>query len=611
MDPGPCLYIIPKFYWDIISRRCLPFTYGGCKGGPNRFSTESECEEVCGFNNPNTNEVAPDDVDDCSEYVEECATIACENGVQRTRTLGGCEQCSCVEVDQDCSTYQEECAALHCEYSVQRTRTPSGCERCTCVQVEVDCATLQKECDTTKCQYGISKYVSEDGCTRCTCLKHPCANKNCAPGKRVATRYKVSVTDEMQYTADCRTVNKPGECPPLNLLRALTERNCRRECNDDADCLGVGKCCVRGCSQLCMEPTPATTSAPTNIYNPGVPQAPQPSEEREPEVRASEGGVATLRCLFHGNPPPLITWRRNEITINGDVGRYRLLSDGALEIVSLYRNDSGVYICIANNELGSATQEVTLHVDDPVEGPAGVANIPNEEIFGDLGQPLRIRCLVYGYPTPTIYWYRGLNGPMVPYSSSLYEARDNVLLIRKLNEETIGEYACHAYNGIGSSAIWPFVVQASRPDGSVEIPKHVTQLEVPVTTPQIQTQASTTPAPENQVPLYAVPVTTRINAERTQVVAGSEIRLACDVDGYPEPRVQWTKDRMQLTATDRIQITETRLTIFRAQSNDSGEYSCEAANEYTSHSSVINVTVKDSAASPAWKPDSWKLKKRS
>ncbi|XP_050666052.1 papilin-like isoform X3 [Leptidea sinapis] len=256
----------------------------------------------------------------------------------------------------------------------------------------------------------------------------------------------------MQYTADCRTVNKPGECPPLNLLRALTERNCRRECNDDADCLGVGKCCVRGCSQLCMEPTPATTSAPTNIYNPGVPQAPQPSEEREPEVRASEGGVATLRCLFHGNPPPLITWRRNEITINGDVGRYRLLSDGALEIVSLYRNDSGVYICIANNELGSATQEVTLHVD--------------------------------------------------------------------------------------------------------------------------------------------VPVTTRINAERTQVVAGSEIRLACDVDGYPEPRVQWTKDRMQLTATDRIQITETRLTIFRAQSNDSGEYSCEAANEYTSHSSVINVTVK-------------------
>ncbi|XP_050666032.1 papilin-like isoform X4 [Leptidea sinapis] len=229
---------------------------------------------------------------------------------------------------------------------------------------------------------------------------------------------------------------------------------------------------------------------------------------------------------------------------------------------------------------------------DPVEGPAGVANIPNEEIFGDLGQPLRIRCLVYGYPTPTIYWYRGLNGPMVPYSSSLYEARDNVLLIRKLNEETIGEYACHAYNGIGSSAIWPFVVQASRPDGSVEIPKHVTQLEVPVTTPQIQTQASTTPAPENQVPLYAVPVTTRINAERTQVVAGSEIRLACDVDGYPEPRVQWTKDRMQLTATDRIQITETRLTIFRAQSNDSGEYSCEAANEYTSHSSVINVTVK-------------------
>lgn len=45
------------------------------------------------------------------------------------------------------------------------------------------------------------------------------------------------------------------------------------------------------------------------------------------------------------------------------MGRYRLLTDGSLEIVSLYRNDSGVYICVATNELGRATQEIRLEVD--------------------------------------------------------------------------------------------------------------------------------------------------------------------------------------------------------------------------------------------------------
>lgn len=49
--------------------------------------------------------------------------------------------------------------------------------------------------------------------------------------------------------------------------------------------------------------------------------------------------------------------------IDGNAGRYRLKSDGALEIVSLYRNDTGVYICVADNGLGQARQEIRLVVN--------------------------------------------------------------------------------------------------------------------------------------------------------------------------------------------------------------------------------------------------------
>lgn len=52
LDAGPCLTVIDKVYWDSVSGRCLNFTYGGCLGGPNRFSTVEECEEVCGNTGP-------------------------------------------------------------------------------------------------------------------------------------------------------------------------------------------------------------------------------------------------------------------------------------------------------------------------------------------------------------------------------------------------------------------------------------------------------------------------------------------------------------------------------------------------------------------------------
>lgn len=141
---------------------------------------------------------------------------------------------------------------------------------------------------------------------------------------------------------------------------------------------------------------------------------------------------------------------------------------------------------------------------DPVEGSAGISGEPNAVVTGELGRSLNIRCLAYGYPEPSIYWYRGLSGPMVPFSSTLYEARGNVLQIRQLNSETLGEYACQAYNGIGKPASWSVVVHAYSPDGSGQ---YYTQREnVVVVTPRERytdpTTVQTTPPPEIEVPVY-------------------------------------------------------------------------------------------------------------
>jgi hypothetical protein len=45
------------------------------------------------------------------------------------------------------------------------------------------------------------------------------------------------------------------------------------------------------------------------------------------------------------------------IQIDGS-GRYKLLLDGSLQIIGLYRKDSGIYICTADNGIGQPIQRV-------------------------------------------------------------------------------------------------------------------------------------------------------------------------------------------------------------------------------------------------------------
>lgn len=48
--------------------------------------------------------------------------------------------------------------------------------------------------------------------------------------------------------------------------------------------------------------------------------------------------------------------------IDRSVGRYKL-TDGILQVVNLYKSDSGIYICTADNGIGAAAvKEFTLTV---------------------------------------------------------------------------------------------------------------------------------------------------------------------------------------------------------------------------------------------------------
>lgn len=44
---GSCNETVPSWYYDATSRSCRPFTYGGCLGNNNRFTSIEKCEKKC------------------------------------------------------------------------------------------------------------------------------------------------------------------------------------------------------------------------------------------------------------------------------------------------------------------------------------------------------------------------------------------------------------------------------------------------------------------------------------------------------------------------------------------------------------------------------------
>lgn len=76
---------------------------------------------------------------------------------------------------------------------------------------------------------------------------------------------------------------------------------------------------------------------------------------------ALSGQRVIFHCAVDGEPTPNVLWRREDGKM--PIGRARILDDKSLLIDSVQTSDEGLYICDADNLVGSVTAKASLVVN--------------------------------------------------------------------------------------------------------------------------------------------------------------------------------------------------------------------------------------------------------
>lgn len=265
-----------------------------------------------------------------------------------------------------------------------------------------------------------------------------------------------------------------------------------------------------------------------------------------------------LDCATEGKPAPQIIWvLPNNITLPAPYHSQRMSvhHNGSLDIRSLRKTDSGVFLCIARNEGGEARLQIQLNVTDDMEKPQ-LRDPPVEHISLTDGASVTLNCSVDGRPAPEITWILPNHTSLLRGSaaSRFHHKPDGSLVIREASAADAGRYRCVGRNTAGHVERTVMLESSRKPDISNKYSSLVS------------------------------------------IINGEHLQLNCQSSGNPEPKLTWTlPDGVVLTRpqqTGRHSVLKNgTLSVQRASVYDRGIYVCHTTNLHGSSSLTVSVIV--------------------
>ncbi|XP_072409804.1 hemicentin-1-like [Chiloscyllium punctatum] len=273
----------------------------------------------------------------------------------------------------------------------------------------------------------------------------------------------------------------------------------------------------------------------------------------DPVREFDEGMDGVLRCTVTGIPQPTVTWIRDSWDVlQTRNGRFQKFPNGSLVIRNITMSDAGVYQCVGR--IMERNEEKSLNTRVNVNYSPKLFQLPPEEVYTWLENPINISCSVHSVPPATITWiHHGQNLPDISTSVSGESSVSSTIEVKVHDLSDWGVYTCLAENRLG------------------------------------QVRRST------QVRQGAPVSVSNIDPVR-EFDEGMDGVLRCTVTGIPQPTVTWIRDSWDVlqTRNGRFQkFPNGSLVIRNITMSDAGVYQCVGRimerNEVKSLNTRVNV----------------------
>uniref|UniRef100_A0A8R1DHT8 Ig-like domain-containing protein n=1 Tax=Caenorhabditis japonica TaxID=281687 RepID=A0A8R1DHT8_CAEJA len=309
------------------------------------------------------------------------------------------------------------------------------------------------------------------------------------------------------------------------------------------------------------------------------------------DLRIQQNGPAEFSCQIDGEPKPAIQWFKDGQPLPND-DRFGVVEEGGaykLKFANILSTDAGVYEIVAKNGAGEARCKARLNVNlqktgkGAEEGPRYEAprfTSQIQPIVVDEGKGAQFSAKFSGFPEPTIRWYR--NNEPVKHADG-YEISQSkgeaVLRISAARNEDVAEYKVEASNPAGKASSVANLVLTPR---SGRIAKSTISRGGSAAYQSNDKAAADAP--------HFLAKLSDISARQ-----GHTVKFSAEVDGNPEPTVQWQFKGKPLSASNNVKISRDGkraiLELARVTPDSAGEYQIIIRNDKGAATSQAKLTL--------------------
>ncbi|XP_036447182.1 cell adhesion molecule L1-like a isoform X2 [Colossoma macropomum] len=283
-----------------------------------------------------------------------------------------------------------------------------------------------------------------------------------------------------------------------------------------------------------------------------------------------------LTCEAKGNPKPVFHWTKNGQDFNPhkDPKLIKYENNGSFLIpnnkdLAKYQ---GKYRCYASNKLGTAVSEET---DFTVYTPPKFPKERIEPVVVKEGDSVILECNPpKGTPPVQLYWMTmGLQHIEQDERVSM-GLNGNLYFSNTLVKDSRSDYCCFA-----SFSTIRTIVQKTA---------------MAITVMPLNSSSKSEVSGLERKPNLLVPPG---DQSQINLVKGEELELECISEGFPTPKIEWTKLGEKLPKRSNIKNYGKLLTISKVTEEDSGKYMCKAKNSVGETVHYFHVEVEEP---PRW-----------